>query len=182
MELPTPAARYLGTADRELVARMRCSSGAWFEDDVEAFVRTRLVDYHDWRAPYTGHRILGLESDDLGLVAVGSHEEDLVRDGGEVVTTSYLECAVVELDYQGAVLVEVEPLDPDGRPVTLGRYLLEVLLSDIVEQERTPLVRAIVARDNARGLRLCDRVGMTDERDNADERFLQRLGRLSERS
>ena len=76
MELPTPAARYLGLADRDLLAAMRCSTGAWFEDDVETFIQTRLADYHDWRRPHTDHTIVGLELADLGLVAVGSHEAE----------------------------------------------------------------------------------------------------------
>jgi hypothetical protein len=179
MELATPAARYLGAADRDLLAGMRCSTGAWFEDDVEVFVQTRLADYHDWRRPHTGHTIIGLEIDDLGLIAVGSHEEEFVRDGHELVKASYLECAAVALDYQGALLPGVEPLDPDGRPATLGRYLLEVLLFDIAELERVPIIRAVVARENTRSLRLCDRVGLVDERDDHDERFVQRIGRLA---
>jgi hypothetical protein len=66
VELPTPAARYLGPADRDLLAAMRCSSGVWFEDEVEKFIQTRLADYHDWRQSHTDHTIVGLESDDLG--------------------------------------------------------------------------------------------------------------------
>jgi hypothetical protein len=179
MELATPAARYLGAADRDLLAELRCSTGIWFEDDIEAFVQTRLADYHDWRRPHTGHTIIGLELDDIGLVAIGSHEEDFVRDSDEVVTTSYLECAAVSLDCQGALLPGVEPLDPGGRPPTLGRYLLEVLLSDIAELEREPIVRAVVARENTRSLRLCNRIGLIDERDDSDARFVQRIGRLA---
>jgi hypothetical protein len=118
VELPTPAARFLGPADRDLLAGMRCSTGAWFEDEVETFIQSRLADYHDWRRPHTDHTITGLELADLGLVAVGSHESDLIRDGGQVVTSTYLECAAVRTDLQGAVLTEVEPLDEDGRPVT----------------------------------------------------------------
>lgn len=178
MELPTPAARFLGLADRDLLARMRCSTGAWFEDDVETFIRTRLADYHDWRQAHTDHTIVGLELDDLGLVAVGSHESDFVRDGGQVVTSTYLECAAVRTELQGAVLTELDPLD-DDRPVTPGRYLLEVLLSDIALRERAPIVRAVVARENTRSLRLCTRLGLTDERDDPDERFVQRLGRIA---
>ena len=156
---------------------MRCSTGAWFEGDVETFIQTRLVDYHDWRQPHTDHTIVGLELDDLGLIAVGSHEAEFVRDGGQVVTSTYLECAAVRTDLQGAVLTEVDPLD-DDRPVTLGRYILETLLSDIAERERAPIVRAVVARENTRSLRLCARIGLTDERDDPDERFVQRIGRM----
>jgi hypothetical protein len=77
------------------------------------------------------------------------------------VTSTYLESAAVSTDLQGAVLAEVEPLDDDGRPVTLGPYLLEVLLSDISERQRVPIVRAVVARDNARSLRLCARASVS---------------------
>jgi hypothetical protein len=178
VELPTPAARFLALADRDLLAGMRCTTGAWFEDDVETFIRTRLADYHDWRRAHTDHTIVGLELDDRRLVAVGSHESEFVRDGGQVVTSTYLECAAVRTDLQGAVLTEVEPLD-DDRLVTLGRYLLEVLLSDIAERQRAPIVRAVVARENTRSLRLCTRIGLTDERDDPDERFVQRLGRIA---
>jgi ribosomal protein S18 acetylase RimI-like enzyme len=101
-----------------------------------------------------------------------------VPDGGQVVTSTYLECAAVRTDFQGAVLTEVDPLN-DDRPVTLGRYLLEVLLSDIAERERASVVRAVVARENTRSLRLCARIGLTDERDDPDERFVQRLGRIA---
>jgi hypothetical protein len=178
VELPTPAARYLGPADRGLLAGMRCSTGVWFENDVETFIHTTLADYHDWRRSHTGHTIVGLALDGLGLIAVGSHEAEFVRDGGQVVTLTYLECAAVRTDLQGAMLTEVDPLD-DDRPVTLGRYLLAALLSDIAERERAPIVRAVVARENTRSLRLCARIGLTDERDDPDERFVQRLGRIA---
>lgn len=178
MELPTPAARYLGVGNRELLAGMQCSTGAWFEDDVETFIQTRLADYHDWRQPHTDHTVVGLELVDHGLIAVGSHEAEFVLDSGELVTSTYLECAAVSANLQGALLPEVEPFDADGRAVTLGRYLLEVLLSDISERQRAPIVRAVVAHENTRSLRLCTRIGLTDERDDPDERFVQRLGRM----
>ncbi len=157
---------------------MRCSTGAWFEDDVETFIQTTLADYHDWRRAHTDHTIVGLELDGPGLIAVGSHEAEFVRDVGQVVTSTHLECAAVRTDLQGAVLTEVDPID-DDRPVTLGRYILEALLADIAERERAPIVRAVVARENTRSLRLCARIGLTDERDDRDERFVQRLGRIA---
>jgi RimJ/RimL family protein N-acetyltransferase len=63
--------------------------------------------------------------------------------------------------------------------VTLGRYLLEVLMSDISERQRVPVVRAVIARENVRSLRLCARIGLTDERDDPDARFVRRLGRIA---
>jgi RimJ/RimL family protein N-acetyltransferase len=44
------------------------------------------------------------------------------------------------------------------------------------------IVRAVVARENTRSLRLCARIGLTDERDDPDERFVQRLGRMARKS
>lgn len=178
MELPTPAARYLGSQDRGLLADFSCSTGAWFENDVETFIQTRLIDYHDWRAQHTSHTIIGLELEHLGLIGVASHEQDLLRDRDHILSGTYLECAAVDLDHQGAVLPDVEPLDSDRRPVTIGRYLLEVTLSDIASLERTPIVRAVIARENTRSLRLCDRIGLRIQQDDPDQRFVQRLGRL----
>jgi hypothetical protein len=100
-----------GVGDRELLAGMRCSTGAWFEDEVETFIQARLADYHDWRQPRTDHAIVGLELADNGLIAIGSHEAEFVRDSGELVTSTYLECAAVSTKLQGALLPEVEPLD-----------------------------------------------------------------------
>lgn len=142
------------------------------------FIRDRLADRHDLRQPHTDHTIIGLELDDRGLVAVGSHEEDYVRDGREVVTSTYLESAAVTVGAQGAVLPQVSPLDADSAPVTVGRYLLEALLSDITQRSRAPIARAVVARANTRSLRLCTRIGLTSEREDIDERFVQRIGRL----
>ncbi len=79
------------------------------QDDVETFIQTRLADYHDWRRPHTDHTIVGLELDDLGLVAVGSHEEEFVRDSGELVTSTDLESAAVSTDLQGAASPRSSP-------------------------------------------------------------------------
>ncbi len=63
--------------------------------------------------------------------------------------------------------------------MTLGRYLLEGLLPDVSERQRVPIVRAVVARDNVRSLRLCARIGLIEERDDSDERLVQRIGRIA---
>jgi hypothetical protein len=85
----------------------------------------------------------------------------------------------VSSDLQGEVLVEADPLDDDGGPLTLGRYLLEVLLSDISQRQRAPIVRAVVAGENTRSLRLGTRIGLTEQRDDPDERFVQRIGHMA---
>ncbi len=71
--------------------------------------QTRVADYLDWRQPHTDHTIVGLELAGHGLIAVGSHEAEFVRESRELVTSTYLECAAVSINLQGAVLPEVEP-------------------------------------------------------------------------
>ncbi len=91
-----------------------------------------------------------------------------------MVQGSYLIVAAVRLDLQGALL-DIEPFE-DGRPVTLGRLLMQTIIDDL--PDRPGLVHAIVARDNARSLKLCDRIGLVDERPDTHAQFVHRLGRL----
>jgi hypothetical protein len=175
VELATPTARYLGPADRDLLAAFRCSRGSWYENRVEQFIREQLADYHEWRAPHTDHQMIGLELPDRGLVAVAAHEEDLVVDGRTQVTSTYWEIAAVATELQGAVLPQVPAYEPE-RPVTLGRHLAAAALSSIVDTGRHPVVRAVVARENARSLAMCSRVGLLAEREDEDLQYVQRWG------
>lgn len=174
MELPTPSARYLGTADRGALRGFSCSSGEWFADEVEAHVRHRLLDRHLARTTLTDHRLIGLELPDRGLVAVAAHEEDLTRAGGRDLTSTLWVVAAVAADLRGATLSGVD--FGERRSVTLGRYLAEVVLSDVAETTRAPYVRAVVARENARSLALCRRVGLTREMSYPDARYVALLG------
>jgi RimJ/RimL family protein N-acetyltransferase len=61
--------------------------------------------------------------------------------------------------------------------VSVGRLLTETLIGDL--PERPGAVRAVVAADNVRSLRLCERIGLREERRDTDRRFVQRLGRLT---
>jgi len=115
-------------------------------------------------------------SDPIAEPQTRAHKlDDQVTDDGRYLEGSYLIVGAVRRDVQGREL-DVEPFD-DGRPVTVGRLLMETLIDDL--PERPGAVRAVVARDNARGLRLCERVGLLEERPDADDRFVQRLGRLA---
>jgi hypothetical protein len=178
VDIPTPAARYLGSDDRDILARFRCSTGEWYEDEVERFVSRHLFDHHQWRKDHTDHRVILLELPDTGLVALGSHEADLTRDDDRDLTSSYIEVGAVSLDYQGAVLTDEEALDNGDKPPTLGRYLFETLLSDIAGTTRDPVLRVVVAKENTRSRRLCDKVGLQREQPDDDERFVQLWGAL----
>jgi hypothetical protein len=161
-----------------MLAAFRCSTGPWYEDDVESFITRRLIGRHVRRQPHVDHRVIGLELPDHGLVAVTAHEQDFTTDGPHDLTSSLWIVAAVVRHLQGAILPEIDPLDDSGRPVSLGRYLAETALSDIAAADRAPVVRAIVARENTRSLALCDRLGLGQSQPDADARFVQRLGVL----
>lgn len=132
---------------------------------------------HRWRQPHTDHRLLLVETPGDGLLAVGAHEADVGVRKGQPVDLTYLEVAAVRVDCQGAVLADIEPFE-DGRPVTVGRFLMEAMLSDLFERDRGRYVHAIVARENERSLRLCAGVGLTEQREHTDGRYVQLLGVL----
>lgn len=180
-DLPTPFARVATVNDREALSRFRCSTGPWYEDEVERYIENRLLDSNLRRAPHTGHRVILLETDDHGLVAVGAHEADFLEaPDGQAITGTYLVVGAVAVEHQGATLPNVAPFERESRAPSLGRYLMEALLSDIASGERDPYLRAVIARDNIRSLKLCSRVGLVDERDDDDPRFVQRVGKLAE--
>ncbi len=175
----TPEARALGEADAAELRGFTCSTGLWYEDEVQQFVRRQLIDRHGHRSPHSGHRVVGLELVGVGIIAVGSHESDYARHVGGTVLITHLEVVAVRIEYQGVVLPTVDPLEA-GRPVTLGRYLMEVLLSDIAGHlDRQPFLKTIVARENAKSLALCDRIGLTRSSGVGDARYEQRMGRMA---
>jgi hypothetical protein len=174
----TPQARRIRATDRAVLSGFRCSGGAWYEDEIETYVRTRLFDAHNEREPHNHHQVILLEDSAAGMVGVGAHEEEDARVGANELTTSYLALVAVRSDYQGTVVVDGGQLDDDRPSPTLGRYLMEVLLSDLLSYDRQPYVRAVVARENERSLRLCDRVGLAVETPFDDARYVQRFGRV----
>jgi hypothetical protein len=175
--LPTPSARYLEADDRSILGEFECSTGAWYEDEVQRFIRDELFARHAARRAHTDHGVIGLEDPERGLIAVTAHESDLTRAGDRTLTSTLWIVAAVTNAVRGARLPGVDL--GDGRPVTLGRYLAEVTFSDVLDADRDPVVRAIVARENTRSLALCERVGLTIEQADADPRYVQRLGLIA---
>ncbi len=106
------------------------------------------------------------------IFAVGAHELDDQKADGEEIEGSYLIVGAVRVDLQGTS-VNTEPFS-DGQPVTLGRLLTETMIDDL--PARPGAIRAVVAHENERALRLCDRIGLIHEQADTDPRFLQRLG------
>lgn len=174
-----PLARHIREEDWRQLAAFACSTGAWYEEDVQAYIRNDLRAAVAWRVEHLGTSVLVLASaaDPSQILAVGSHEIDDQRTAdGAAVEGNMLIAGAVRVDFQG-VQVCVPSFDEDGRPVSIGRYLMQALIDDL--PENAGAVRTVVARENARSLKLCDRIGLRDELDDKDLRYVQRLGRLT---
>ena len=174
-----PLARRIRETDWQQLDAFTCSTGAWYEDDVQAYIRNDLRASWEWRAKHLGTSVLVLASaiEPARILAVGSHEIDDQRTaGGAVVEGSRLIVGAVRTEFQG-FRVDVPSFDEDRHPVSVGRYLMQALIDDL--PETAGVARAVIARENHRSLRLCDRVGLGVELDDKDRRYVQRLGRLA---
>jgi hypothetical protein len=172
-----PTVRVLRPEDAEELANFQCSTSAWYENEVESYVRQMLLPRHQSRAPHTDHRAIALEMDGFGIVAVGSHEAEIAFLNQDEIQISVLEVAAVRRDFQGYVLSDLD--FDNGKPITIGRYLVDSILSDALSREnREPFALAIVARENVRSLSLCEQIGLMVETDDLDDRFVRRSGRF----
>jgi hypothetical protein len=144
--------------DLKTLAAFRCSRGEPWEDEVEQQIRGPLPRRYLWpQLPALDPRLLlTFHRRDERLVAVGAHhiEPRVVQ-----VTISYLEVIAVDLAARGT-LVETE-----GQPITLGHFMFEALITDMLQRERHPVTFARADRRNEKSLKLCERIGLNDVRE-----------------
>jgi hypothetical protein len=103
------------------------------------------------------------------ILVVGAHhiEPTLVPDVG------YTEVIAVASEASG-ILVQV----PTGREFSLGELMLYAIFKQMLVLGRHPRTFVRLDRRNARSLALCDRVGLSEEHPDQDERLIQRWGEL----
>ena len=138
-------ARRTNRRDADVLRRFRCSTGPWYEAEVEQFIQTRLADRvaSDFEAIVI--------DDDGDVIAVAAHEAR-PDPAGTGATVTYLVVAAVRLDRQGSRL--------EGGP-RLSDALMKVVVADALASDRDPYVYALVAADNSRSRRMCERLGLT---------------------
>lgn len=164
--------RGLQRGDLEALGRFTCSRGEPWEDVVERQIRGPLPLRYLETPPYFNGRMLlgfGPASD---LLVVGAHhvEPSMVPDVG------YTEVIAVAREARG-VLVDL----PEGEQVSLGHFMMLVIFQQMRRLGRHPRTFVRVDRRNTRSLALLDRVGLTDERDDARQDLVQRWGELPQR-
>lgn len=134
--------------DAEALANFTCSTGLWYEQEVEAFVRR-----HGLRAAgYDRFRLLvAVEGDRLVATLAHHHPEFLpTADAAHRIATR-LHHLAIDIRDQGRRL-------PDDR--RLSDALMQTLVADAIETWTTGVLTAIVAADNDRSLVMCERNGL----------------------
>jgi hypothetical protein len=155
--------------DRDLLRDFRCSGGQPWEDQVEEQVRGPLTSRYLAEPPvFDGRLLLGISSDGT-LLVVGAHriEPMFAQDVG------YTEVIAVAHQARGT-LVRMAA----GDDISLGHFLLETIFRQMVRVGRHPRTFVRVDRRNTRSLALLDRIGLSEERADADDGLVQRWGML----
>jgi hypothetical protein len=165
-QLPVPTVRVAEPGDARPLGMFECSTGVWYEDEVEEFIQRHALAYARHRADLD-HRLLLFETGREALVAVGAHELAVFRRGQERLSGSYLVVGAIAVAYQGARL-------EDG--TRLSNFLLDAVLSDARRFDRGSIVHARVARENVRSLALLRRRGFEREIAASDPRYIDLFG------
>jgi hypothetical protein len=161
--------RGLERGDLEVLGRFSCSTGKPWEDVVEEQVRGPLPLRYLATPPYFDGRMLLGFGPDGDLLVVGAHhiEPSMVPDVG------YTEVIAVAREARG-VLVEM----PEGEQISLGHFMLLVIFQQMRRLGRHARTFVRVDRRNTRSLALLDRVGLSEERDDALPNLIQHWGEL----
>lgn len=164
--------RGLTADDLSSLDALRCSAGTPWEDAVEAQIRGPLPRRYLASPPHFDGRMLIGTSRGGDVLVIGAHhiEPTFEPDVG------YTEVVAVSLPARGQ-LVELAK----GREVSLGELMLLAIFKQMLALGRHPRTFVRVDRRNRRSLALCDRVGLTEERQDPHADFLvQRWGELPE--
>jgi hypothetical protein len=160
-----PAIREAAASDAEALAGFRCSTGRWFQDEVEAFINAELRQ----RLRAAQARVL-LFHVATELVVVAAHQSAtlvIAEDPGEVHAAHLLVLAITPRLHT-AVLREGD---------RLSDYAMRVLLSDALHSHDTDVAFAIVAIENQRSLAMCERNGLSSQT-IIDRRYARATGRF----
>jgi hypothetical protein len=141
--------------DQPVLAEFRCSTGSWYEEEVETFIRRHALEHA--LAPSEGYRLL-LVLDGARLVGcMGHHRELLFRSDGNPagpMIATRLHVLAIALEDQGRRL-------HDRR--RFSDTVIATLLADALETRETSLLTAIVAMDNLRSMALRERHGLRSQ-------------------
>lgn len=160
-----PTVREATDDDAVALAAFECSTGPWYEEEVQAYVRGRALA-HARENPY-GYRLL-VAYEQTRLIAVAAHAD-------EALILPEDTCFAARLQVLAIALVDQRRSLP-GR-VRLSDLLMATLIADAMDHKSTDVVTAIVADENLRSIALCERNGLRSQT-RYSGRYLRLTGHL----
>ena len=157
--------RPAGEGDREAIGSFACSTGPWYEDEVQRYVRARALD--DARR-VSGYELLVAEEDERLVACMAYMPWALNFEEHDMIFSMRLQVLAIATADQGRVLVR-------GR--RLSDALMQTLIARAAPLSFDGALTAIVARDNLRSIKLCERNGLTSQIAHGIE-YVQMLGRF----
>ncbi len=135
--------------DRAALESFACSRGAWYEQDVERYVRGRALD-DAFRVP--GYALFVAEQGERLLGCMAYMPEMLEVEEQHLIAAARLHVLAIASTDQGRVL-------DSGR--RLSDALLQTLIAKATPTSIEGVLTAVVARENVRSIRLCERNGLS---------------------
>jgi len=152
-EKPGILVREARESDAESIEYFRCSSGPWYEEEAENYIRTRML-----RASLEEKSQLKilLAIEDKRLVGCGAYRpEGLILDDGSLLLAMRLQVMALSLADQGRRLQD---------RARLSDFFIQTVISDTLEHRlSTGAVTAIAAKDNPRSITVCERNGLQSQ-------------------
>jgi hypothetical protein len=137
--------------DGPALGAFRCSTGHAFEQEVEDFVRQKALRLALW--PEADYRLL-LVLDDERIAGCAAHHRDALLLVDRTIVATRLSLLALARADQGRRL-------EDGR--RLSDLVMSTLIVDALKTRESDVLTAIVARDNLRSIRLCERNGLRSQ-------------------
>jgi hypothetical protein len=153
--------------DAQSLDVFRCSTGPWYEQEVEGYVRSRALA-QALENPGSYRLLLVLEGGVL-IACLSHHLEMMLRDRGNGIVAARLHVLAISIEHQGRRL---------AGGTRLSDIVMATLIADALEIREVEVATAIVARDNLRSIALCERNGLRSQvrYDGTHIRLSGRLG------
>lgn len=137
--------------DADALAAFECSTGPWYEEEVQGYVRGRALAH---AGQQRDRLCLLLGFDGLSLVAVAAHAEEALILPEDTLIAIRIHLLAIAVADQGRVL-------EDG--ARLADVMFSTVIEDALRRRQAALVTAIVARENLRSIALCERNGLRSQ-------------------
>jgi L-amino acid N-acyltransferase YncA len=154
-----------GEGDREAIGSFACSTGPWYEDEVQEYVRARALE--DARR-VDGYVFLVAEEDERLIGCMAYMPEALEYEERHMILVMRLHVLAIATGDQGRVL-------ENGR--RLSDALMQTLIAEAARVSVDGTLTAIAARDNLRSVRLCERNGFDSQIADSIE-YVRMFGRF----